>query len=331
LDLKCVLQTKTTTEIKINQWKSSNLYVLKKEGLIMILLSAQSRHLGLAMMGLLITLNSCNFAQSVEKDLVTGLSTRGDGLSCEDVYLSDGEKVIKRNTFIYGESFYVNFDGMGGFERVGESAFPEMEIVVVDDMGDTALHIIDTYEGYKDGIEISPLVLHAQITVADPIHTDGDYTLHVNIQDRKGEGSFRAKLEFDVLPDEKIKLSGEQVTAREIYLFSQQRGQTIIDGRAAFNEDIYLLFEGLEGFSVDAGQVLLGLSMVVKDADGNEILDEADLFGDSGLKYMDVHSQVAPNFILTGSEVANPVSCVIRIWDKRSSAWISAYTEIIFN
>ncbi|MEA3461760.1 MAG: hypothetical protein U9R49_07765 [Bacteroidota bacterium] len=131
--------------------------------------------------------------------------------------------------------------------------------------------------------------------------------------------------------DEGIQVSGEQVTSREIYLFSQQRGHTITDGKAEFNENIYLLFEGLEGFSVVDGQVLLGLSMVVNDADGNVILDEADLFGESGFNYSDVHSQVSSHFILTGSEVANPVSCTVRIWDKRSSAWISASTEIEIN
>jgi hypothetical protein len=297
----------------------------------MILISTQSRLTGMAMAGLLIVINSCNFSQSVEKDLVTGLITRGNGLSCEEVYLSDGETIIKRNSFIYGETYYVNFAGMSGFERVGEGAFPEMQLVVVSDKGDTALYINDSYEGYTDGIKDSPLVLHAQVTVADTIHSDGDYTLHVNIRDRKGEGTFRAEMEFDVLPNGKIILTGEQVTAREIYLFSQQKAHTITDGKAAFNENIYLLFEGLEGFAVESGQVHLGLSLLVKDADGNVILDEADLIGDVGMSYENVHEQLAPNFIFSGSEIANPVSCVVHIWDKRSSAWISATTEITVN
>jgi hypothetical protein len=280
------------------------------------------------MAGLLILLDSCSFSQSVEKDLITGLGSRGDGLSCEEVYLSDGEKVIKRNTFIYGETIYMNFAGIDGFERVGESAFPEMYILVFNDQGDTALFIYDTYEGYKDGISDSPLVLNARVTVADPIHTYEDYTLQVSIMDRKGEGSFVASLKFDVVPNEKIKVDGENLSAREIYLFSQQKGHTIVDGKASFNESIYLLFEGLEGFAVEAGLVYPGLSMVVTDAEGNVILDEKDLFGDSGLKYEDIQAQVAPNFILSGSEIANPVKCEVRIWDKRSSAWISASTEL---
>jgi hypothetical protein len=104
--------------------------------MIMKLLSTQAMFRGLVFAVLLITFNSCNFAQSIEKDLVTGLTTRGDGLSCEEVYLSDREKVIKRNTFTYGETYYVNFDGMGGFEREGKNAFPNMQLVIVSELGD---------------------------------------------------------------------------------------------------------------------------------------------------------------------------------------------------
>ncbi|MCK5068063.1 MAG: hypothetical protein KAR16_11510 [Bacteroidales bacterium] len=280
---------------------------------------------------LLITFNSCNFAQSVDKDLATGLSTRGDGLSCEEVYLSDGEKIIKRNTFSYGETFYVNFDGMGGFERDGKSAFPNMQLVIVSDRGDTALFINDMYDGYQDGIENSPLELYGEVTVADPIHTEGEYTLYVTIRDKKGDGSFRAKLKFDVEPNERIAVTSNQVSSREIYLFSEQSGHTITDGRVGFNENIFLIFEGLEGFSVEAGQVYLGLSLEVKDGNGNLILDEGDLLGDDLMNFEMVNAQLAPNFILTGSQIANPVTCKVRIWDKRGTAWINTSTEIDVN
>ncbi len=284
---------------------------------------------GLVLAVLFMTFNACNFSQSIEKDLITGLTTRGDGLSCEEVYLSDGENIIKRNNFIYGETFYVNFDGVEGFEKEGKSAFPKMEIIVINDQGDTALFIRDMYEDHKDGIDISPLQLYSEITVADPIQTGVNYTLNVNISDRKGNGSFRANMDFDVVHNEKISVKSDHVSFGEIYLFSQQKGHTITHGQAGFNENLYLIFEGLQGFAEEEGQVHLGLSMVVKDAEGNVILDEPDLFGDSMLDTEEAYSQIAPNFILTGSQLANPLSLLVRIWDKRSSSWISATTEIV--
>lgn len=278
---------------------------------------------------LIITVGSCDFSKSFDKDLSTGLSARGDGLSCEKVYLSDGEEIIKRNTFIYGETYFVNFDGMEGFERQGSGAFPSMQLVIVSEEGDTVLYVNDLYDGYSQGIENSPLDLYGEVTVADPIHSGGEYTLYVNVRDKMGSGRFRTVLDFKVVPDETIILTQNQVTYQEIYLYSQQRGRAITDGQAEFNENIYLLFEGLEGFSEEDGNVYLGLSLEVKDATGNLVLDEADLLGDDGMSADMVKDQLAPNFILSGSQIANPVNCKVRVWDKRGTAWINASTELV--
>ena len=85
----------------------------------------------LLLLFLLVFVYSCNFAQSIEKDLETGLTTRGKGLSSEEVFLSDGENIIKRNTFTYGETFYVNFNGMDGFVREKGYAFPDMQLLII--------------------------------------------------------------------------------------------------------------------------------------------------------------------------------------------------------
>ena len=227
-----------------------------------------ARFRGLLIASLVLTVYSCNFAQSVEKDLETGLTSRGKGLSCDQVYLSDGEEIIKRSTFVYGETYYVNFDGMDGFIKEGARAFPNLQLLVIGENGDTTLFSEDLYADYKEGIDFDPLKLYAEVTVADPMHSEANYTLYVDISDKKGDGTFRSSLEFNVVRDDKIMVDGEQLTFEEIYLFSQQSGHTITDGRAGFNETIYLLFEGLEGFSVMDGRVQIGLSMVIKDEIG---------------------------------------------------------------
>jgi|GEM_PF-769368 len=311
-----------------NSNKICKLLVFPDRILMMTLFSRQNLFRIPVIAVLLLTIFDCASAQYVRKDLETGLTTRGNGLSCNETYLSDGENIIQRNTFTYGETYYVNFEGMEGFEREGENAFPDMELLIISDQGDSVLHINDLYAEYAEGIDYSPLELYAQVTVANPMHSGGNYTLYVNIGDKRGKGTLKATLDFNVNRDPGITIRGEQVKAREIYLFSQEGGYTITSGQAGFDENIYLLFEGLDGFYVDDGQVLLGLSMVIKDADGNVILDESDLLGDDGLSYEDVHQQVAPHFILTGFEIANQVSCLVRIWDKKSAAWISASTEL---
>ena len=282
----------------------------------------------LAMGILLASFHSCNFAQSINKDLATGLVTRGNGLACDDVYLSTDKENIKRSTFIYGETIYLNFSSIEGFNRQGESAFPGMQLVVVSHQGDTVLYQNDLYETYAEGMVFSPLKLNSKITVADPIHSKGEYSLFVNIWDKKGDGTFKATLDFTVIPNDKIEITNNQISFSEIYLYSQQEGIAITSDGVGFNETIYILFEGLEGFHIESGNVFLGLSILIQDADGNVILKEEDLMGDAGISYEDIHSQLAPNFILTGNEISNPVHCEIFIWDKKSMASIKAITQL---
>lgn len=284
---------------------------------------------GLFTVSLLIFVNSANLAQNVHKDLESGLTSRTKGLSFDQIYLSDGQQIIRRNAFIYGETYYVNFEAMRGFTRETGNAFPDMQILIVGENGDTALYINDLYAGYEDGIENDPLDLYAEITVADPMHSGHDYALYVDISDKKGEGSLRASLDFSVQRNQRIEVESVQLSSREIYLFSQQTGHTITDGKAGFNETIYLLFEGLDGFSVRDRQVQLGMSMLVRDGEGNIILDEADLFGDAYQSYEDIHEQVASSLVLTGTEIANPVQFEVRVWDKNGSGWIHAATELV--
>ena len=74
---------------------------------------------------------SCEFSKSVNINLISGLSTAGDGLSCSNVYLSIGENEIKRTTFTYGEIFYLNFNNIEGFKREEENVFPGMKLLII--------------------------------------------------------------------------------------------------------------------------------------------------------------------------------------------------------
>lgn len=276
----------------------------------------------------ILSLMSCDSSKSVSKDLVTGLTTRGDGLSCKDVYLSDGEQEINRNTFTYGEIVYVNFENIEGFKKKEENAFPGMQLYVLNQSGDTVMQYHDLYADYQEGINISPLLLQANLTVADPIHSGGEYTLYINIWDKNGEGRFEAILDFDVSPDEQISIENNKLSYNEVYLFSQEANNVIIGNEAKFNENIYLIFEGLEGFQEEEGEIFIGLSLKVMDSEGEIIIDEEDLIGDTGLQPSQIKEQLAPNFIIRDTSISTPVSCEIFIWDKKGDSNIKATVNL---
>lgn len=276
----------------------------------------------------MLLLFSCDVRKSVSQDLTTGLSTNGDGLSCESVTLSDGDQKISRKAFTYGEKFYVNFEDIQGFKETDGKKFPGMKLSIVSEAGDTVLSNNDLYANNTDGFDISPLLLQSNITVANPIHSNANYTFYITIWDKKGDGTFNANMNFNVIPSEGIAIKNNGLSYDEVYLFSSERKTTIIDNTVKPNEDVYMIFEGLEGFKEEQGRLDVGLSIKAVDSNGDIILDEKDLIGDSGMEAAKLKDQLAPSVVFSSATIKNPVNCTFTIWDKRSEKRLEATAEL---
>jgi len=275
----------------------------------------------------LFTIVSCEYSKSVNKDLVTGLFTKGNGLSVENVYLSNGEQKINDTSFTYGEKIHLNFSNIKGFKKEGDSVFPGMKLLILGKEGDTLMFNPDLYAN-NNGFDISPLVLQSIITVASPMHSNNHYNISVSIWDKKGTGTFNAEMDFDIITNKRIKIENNNISYDEIYLFSQEVNAIITDNEVEFNEHIHMIFEGLQGFKTEDGKAYLGLSMICKDFEGNTIFNEEDLVGDSSLDVSELKDQIAPNIIFSDLNIKTPITCEITIWDKKSENKIKASTEL---
>jgi hypothetical protein len=280
----------------------------------------------------MVALSGCQFSKSVKKDLLSGLFMTGDGLACDDVYLSVNNLKTDRTTFIYGEEFVLNFNNIEGFQKDNENVFPGMKLFVLSKTGDTVLQTNDLYADYPNGLKLSTLLLTADITVASPMKSKDEYALYVNIWDKKGSGKFNAKLEFKIKSNDQILTEASKTTYDEIYLFSKERSKVIPGNKIKFNENTYVIFEGLTGFKEENGMVFPGLSIKGTDKDGKQILDYDDLFADytgSGLAISDFNSRVASHFIINGNEFNNPLHLELSIWDKKSDARIKVTSDLV--
>lgn len=271
------------------------------------------------------TLVACDFSKSAKVDFTTGLSSKGDGLRCSDVYLSIGkDEKTTRTTFVYGETFYVNFRNVSGFKKEGGNSFPGMEITVVGEQGDTALYYEDLYADKVNGVDVAPLFLYTNITVAKPMNSGKKYKLYVNIWDKKGKGTFKTKMDFDIVPNEHIKVEkSEKLSYNDIYLFAREE-KSITDNQIKFNQTYYMIFEGLDGFTTENGKMNVGLRMKATTADGEVLLDEADLLGDGEYDPALVNEQISANFIFKDATIKTPVDCEFVVFDKKSDATVSA-------
>ena len=278
-----------------------------------------------------LALISCDFRKSVSKDLIIGLITKGNGLSCEEVYLSIDEEKTDRTTFIYGEIFYLNFSNMEGFSKVDKNVFPGMVMWVTDEAGDTIFQTEDMYANYLNGMNISPLLLRANLTVGTPMHSNHKYTVFLKIWDKKDKGTFTAELPFNIIENEKISIEKNNISYNEIYLYSVDRDKAITDGMVSFNETAYLIIEGLSGFTEDNGNVFPGLKFLATDNSKNIIMDYADLFESytTGISSGDFKTQFYVTIKFTQGEIDNPIHCETLLSDKKSNSNLKVTTDLI--
>lgn len=274
---------------------------------------------------------SCNTNKSAQKDLVSGLLIKGNDLTCDNVYLSVNDQKTSKTTFVYGQKFKMNFDNIQGFKEESGNVFPGMQIFVTGKSGDTLLKSNDLYQMYDNGLNLSPLLLHADLTVATPISSGSDYTMIVKIWDKKGKGTFTGEVDFKVVSNDNLKVDADGVTFDEIYLYTGDRDEVITDNKIKFNENTSVILEGLTGFTAENEMVFPGMSLSARDNDNNAIFEYDDLFveySNSGIPILDFLSGISSSFTLNKGEFKTPLHFVVKVWDKKGDAGISIEADL---
>ena len=259
--------------------------------------------------------SSCEFNKSVKVDLTTGLTSKGSGLSCDDVFLTVHDERVNRNEFVFGEVFNINFNRIEGFKRIGNELFPGMELLILDKKGDTILYNPDLYSDHTDPISKTPLLLSTTITIGAPFRSNRSYTATVHIWDKKGKGTFDTKFEFTTVPNKFIEIRNTGITADEVYLYDKEIDTAIASENIPFDNEIMLVFDNLKGFKSENNLCELGMRMVIEDKNGELILSEDDLLQGQTMDAAETNKQVFGSFKLPQS-VKGPVTLEVIIWDK---------------
>ncbi|RIV35985.1 hypothetical protein D2V08_03300 [Flagellimonas lutimaris] len=271
---------------------------------------------------------SCQFNGSIEKDLLTGIVSKGRGISCEEVYVSNGQLRKQDKDFTYGEVLNLNFAGVEGLERSEGRMYPGMELLIVDGNRDTVLYHPDLYDDRVDGFSQSTTTLQARIVLADPIQSDIEYRGTARIWDKKGDGSFEVALPIKVGRDGHIRTQVSELTFGEIYLFSRTSRTVLINGQVPSQEDFYFIIEGLEGFVDENNSSRVQLNLVAKDAEDNILASSSQMLT---IAADELHEQLAPFFNLPASGFENPVRCEMVLLDLKGGGKLKteAYVEVI--
>lgn len=107
--------------------------------------------------------------------------------------------------------------------------------------------------------------------------------------------------------------------------------QRLNNNEVPLGETVICVFSGVNGFVQEDNMCYVGASMIVSDENGNELLNESDLFAqyeDEGLSPQD--AGVLSLSLSTGNpmEAGKTYNWKMRIWDKRGKGEITANVAV---
>ncbi len=275
-------------------------------------------------------LAGCKLDKSKTQNFNNHITSSAEVLSADEVYVTTDEEQLKDNTFVYGQKIFTNFENMNGFTTKDDRFYPQMDVIVTSEVGDTVLNVNDLYDA-KKGLSTKLKTLYGELILATPIHSGKSYTAIYNIRDSKGEGVLSSEMDFSVEPNPSITVEESGLSAQEIYLFNTDSRAVNTTGIVFFNDKLQFQFEGLTGYKEVEGFVALGLSIKVVDAKGMQIVYNTDAFENTLLTKSQIDEGVGGTLIMTKGRLSNPVTWDVEIWDKNSDARIKGTTQLQVN
>ncbi|MFY0482282.1 hypothetical protein ACI6PS_06705 [Flavobacterium sp. PLA-1-15] len=283
------------------------------------------------LIALLFICGSCQFNQSVSKDLITGAYSRADGIGSDDVVMEINGKAETRNEFFYGEKINFVFNNVTGLTTVDGKTYPGLAIYIIGNEKDTLFSEPDVLKNLNDGTELSPLQLHSNFVTALPNKNNEKYKAIVIISDKKGDGKHTFELPFTIKENKVLKIKNKDFAYSNIYLWDETTKQVVIADTADSSHQLMLILEGVEGFKIIDGKAFALFSLEITDANGNKILSSPNMFSNyetTGMSPEDLKKQVIARMNFTGGRINNPYKITSKLKDKNSEKEIEVTTAL---
>lgn len=282
----------------------------------------------------IITFNSCQLNQSVSTDLITGASSRGNGIGCDDISIEINGKTEKRNEYYFGEKVNVIFNNISGLTHINNKTFPGLSIFVVKNEKDTVLSNPNLLKSLNNGTDLSPLQLQANFRNAFTYQKEAKYKVFINIWDKKGDGKFNYELPFTIKKNDLLKIENKGIEYSSIYLWNETIKQPVFDKNVSSNDLLILILNDIDGLQLSNEKVFPIFSIDLLDNSGNKIISNPNLlseYEDEGINPEDLKSQLTAKISFSKGEINNPCKLIVKLKDKKSSKEINIRTKLIIN
>lgn len=280
------------------------------------------------------TFSSCQFNQSVNKDLTTGAYSRGDGIGVDDIAIEINGETDNRNEFVFGEKVNLVFNNVSGLTNSNGKTFPELSMYIVKNEKDTILSDPNLLKSLNDGTDLSPLQLQANFRTALPNQNNEKYKVFIEITDKKGDGKFNYELPFTIKENDLLDIKSNGIEYSTIYLWNETLKQPVFDNNVSSEHLFILILNDIQGLELTDEKVFPIFSLDLTDNVGNKILSNPNLlsaYEETGVNPKDLKSQVTAKLTFTEGKINNPCKLNAKLKDKNSSKEINISTELNIN
>ncbi|CAM4030840.1 hypothetical protein FLAN108750_06320 [Flavobacterium antarcticum] len=278
------------------------------------------------------TLYSCNFSKSVEKDLSTGAFSSADGISSDKVIIEVNGKNDNRTDYAFGDKINLVFENVEGLTKSDGKVFPGLSVIIVKNEKDTLLSSPDLLKDFNNGTALSPLKLNANFSAAFPSKSGDKFMVHVKIYDKKGKGTFNYELPFTVKESDLLRIKNNGLTYSNIYLWNETLKEPVLNNSVNSDHLLILILDGVEGMEPINGKVFPVFSLNLTDNIGNAIISSPNILSsieNVGASAADLKKQVTAKITITKGTFNNPWKLSAKLKDKNSEKEILIETELV--
>lgn len=257
--------------------------------------------------------------------------TKFKKLSSKEIYLTNEDnKLITDGRFYFGEKLFVHFDGIVGLKVVEGMISPRFKINVYDSKGNfifgTKKELINLGEHPSETRD-----LFVYIELGEPAYSNKIYNATVELQDEYGKGSIKHSFEFRVLRDKKILRNSNGLKFLEVYLFSEERKRVLLEHEVNYNEKVFILIKGLEGFKEKDGLVSIAMEMrIISSENGKILLDQTDMIKDEVPAELVKKSLLAHAHLMSENSKTE-TTLELLVYDKNNKDhFVQLKTEVLF-
>ncbi len=275
--------------------------------------------------------SACNFNKSINKDLVTGAKSKGDGLGCDDISIQIDGKKEKRNIFNFGENVVFAFDGIHGFKEQNGKVYPEMSMVVLKKENQMVLSELNLLN-LTEGTSLSPLQLQANLIANFPYKNNEEYEVQITIWDTKGEGKFTYNMPFTIIENELLDVKSTNIKYTSTYLWNETDNKVVADNKMSAKDKYLFILEGVDGLKIENGKVFPSLAVHLTDNKGNELIASSNLYGNTTVDGLDASrftkGQIPIILEFNEGQFFNPYNLHVQLKDTKSENKLNITTEL---